>query len=152
MNKRPRKAQYRQRAHCNPLSDAYIGYPPSVEYVDWSVHYPAFFRAGESNTKSSLALNTTELPIDYSQKQPAKLNGSEGPLVEILDVGCGFGGLLFQLAKEYPEKLIMGMEIRDKVTTFVGKKILALREEAQNRAVGMKMLSSAHSVLDSTKT
>ena len=30
-------------------------------------------------------------------------------------MGCGFGGLLIQLSTRYPDNLILGMEIRDKV-------------------------------------
>ena len=32
------------------------------------------------------------------------------------DVGCGFGGLTVRLAEHYPDKLVLGMELRDKVT------------------------------------
>ena len=36
--------------------------------------------------------------------------------VSILDIGCGFGGLTLGLSELYPDKLILGMEIRAKVT------------------------------------
>ncbi len=39
-----------------------------------------------------------------------------------MDIGCGYGGLMFELSKEFPEKLILGMEIRDVVTNFVVEK------------------------------
>ena len=32
-----------------------------------------------------------------------------------MDVGCGFGGLLIRLAPLYPDKLMLGFELRDKV-------------------------------------
>jgi tRNA (guanine-N7-)-methyltransferase len=35
--------------------------------------------------------------------------------VKFLDVGMGFGGLTVALAELYPEKLVIGMEIRAKV-------------------------------------
>jgi len=35
--------------------------------------------------------------------------------------------LLFELSKEFPEELILGMEIRDKVTNFVVQKINSSR-------------------------
>ena len=35
--------------------------------------------------------------------------------VRFADVGCGFGGLLFKLSPLYPDTLMVGMEIRDKV-------------------------------------
>lgn len=31
-------------------------------------------------------------------------------------MGCGFGGLVVRLAPLYPDKLVLGMELRDKVT------------------------------------
>ena len=37
----------------------------------------------------------------------------------MVDIGCGYGGLMFELSKEFPEDLIIGMEIRDKVTNYV---------------------------------
>ena len=36
--------------------------------------------------------------------------------VEFADVGCGFGGLTVGLAQAYPQQLVLGMELRDKVT------------------------------------
>lgn len=38
------------------------------------------------------------------------------PQVDFADVGCGFGGLTVRLAEAYPDKLVLGMELRDKVT------------------------------------
>ena len=51
--------------------------------------------------------------------------------VEVADIGCGFGGLLFALAPRMPETLILGMEIRVSVTEFVENKIHALRRKQQ---------------------
>lgn len=48
-------------------------------------------------------------------------------VVEIADIGCGFGGLLVALAPHFPESLILGMEIRTQVETYVHEKIRALR-------------------------
>lgn len=42
---------------------------------------------------------------------------AELPLVRFADVGCGFGGLLIRLAPLYPDKLMVGFELRDKVRT-----------------------------------
>jgi len=33
----------------------------------------------------------------------------QGKKVEVVDVGCGFGGLLFALAPQMPDTLILGM-------------------------------------------
>ena len=46
-----------------------------------------------------------------------------------MDIGCGYGGLTFALAENFPDKLCMGMEIRSKVVNFVGEKVRALRVE-----------------------
>ncbi|KAK0409822.1 hypothetical protein QR680_004781 [Steinernema hermaphroditum] len=50
--------------------------------------------------------------------------------VEFVDVGCGYGGLLMKLSPMFPEKLMVGMEIRVKVADFVSDKIRALRVNA----------------------
>ena len=48
-------------------------------------------------------------------------------MVEFADVGCGYGGLTVALAKAFPEKYVVGMEIRDKVTYYVKDRIRKLR-------------------------
>jgi tRNA (guanine-N7-)-methyltransferase len=54
--------------------------------------------------------------------------------VNILDVGCGYGGLLFNMSKHLDsESLALGMEIRDKVTNFVSEKIKTLRINTGHR-------------------
>ncbi|VDO58404.1 unnamed protein product [Onchocerca flexuosa] len=52
---------------------------------------------------------------------------SEGREVEFVDVGCGYGGLLIKLSTLYPETLMVGLEIRVKVSDYVQDKIHALR-------------------------
>jgi len=48
--------------------------------------------------------------------------------VTIVDVGCGYGGLLFNMSNFIGEKyLALGMEIRDKVTNFVAERINTYR-------------------------
>ncbi|KAI3389682.1 hypothetical protein SNEBB_008940 [Seison nebaliae] len=49
--------------------------------------------------------------------------------VQFLDVGCGYGGLLFHLGEEYPEKYSLGLEIRIKVCDYVQDKIKVLRRQ-----------------------
>ena len=61
--------------------------------------------------------------------------------VEVLDIGCGYGGLLgmsfffalshglVALAKILPDMLCLGLEIRLKVVEYVHLRILNLREE-----------------------
>lgn len=52
-------------------------------------------------------------------------------VVRILDIGMGFGGLTAALAKIFPEKLVLGMEIRAKLCEYVRLRIEALRLECQ---------------------
>lgn len=44
-----------------------------------------------------------------------------------MDIGCGYGGLMFALTQHFPNNLILGQEIRDKVANFVAKKSNTLR-------------------------
>ncbi|KAL9050912.1 MAG: hypothetical protein Q9162_006339 [Coniocarpon cinnabarinum] len=99
--------------------------PVAPELMDWSVHYPAFV------DESVEAVGTAE----NEQRTDDLQEGGESKLprmkkqVEIADIGCGFGGLLFALAPRMPDKLILGMEIRVSVTEFVKNKIWALRSQ-----------------------
>lgn len=61
--------------------------------------------------------------MDWSEFYPM----AKDRQVEIADIGCGFGGLLVALAPHFPESLILGMEIRVQVETYVHEKIRALR-------------------------
>lgn len=66
----------------------------------------------------------------------------------VLDIGCGFGGLTVGLASILPAEVILGLEIRAKVTEYVRLRVVALRKEHpgeyQNCSVmrtnGMKFL------------
>lgn len=64
--------------------------------------------------------------MDWSKYYPQKFEG-ESPEVEFLDVGCGYGGLLITLSKMFPNTLILGMEIRVKVSDYVMDRIKALQ-------------------------
>ncbi|CEP62018.1 tRNA (guanine46-N7)-methyltransferase LALA0_S04e05886g [Lachancea lanzarotensis] len=96
----PRKRFYRQRAHSNPFSDHQLEYPVSPDDMDWQKLYPHFFDVGTNRMSKQ---------------------------VTIADIGCGFGGLLIDLSPEFPENLILGMEIRVQVTNYVEDRIIALR-------------------------
>ncbi|KOM28682.1 hypothetical protein LR48_Vigan561s007200 [Vigna angularis] len=97
----PRKRFYRARAHSNPLSDSHFPVSISPSHVDYSLHYPQPFpSAGQA---------------DSSKR------------IQFADVGCGFGGLLISLSTLFPETLMIGMELRDKVTEYVKERISSLR-------------------------
>lgn len=97
----PRKRFYRARAHSNPLSDSHFPVPISPSHVDYSLHYPQFF--------------SSSAQPDSSRK------------IKFADIGCGFGGLLISLSTMFPETLMIGMELRDKVTEYVKERISSLR-------------------------
>jgi tRNA (guanine-N7-)-methyltransferase len=90
--KLPRKRFYRARAHSNPLSDSHFPVPVSPDEFDLSEHYPRYF------------------PADKGSGEEAP-----PPRIRFADVGCGFGGLLVGLSPLFPDTLMIGMELRDKV-------------------------------------
>jgi len=99
----PQKKFYRSRAHCNPLShnDAFH-YPADPRDMNWTIdHYPNHPTMSE-----------------YSNVKP-----------DVLDIGCGFGGLTVALSKLLPNNTILGLEIRAKVCEYVRLRIAALRKE-----------------------
>lgn len=53
---------------------------------------------------------------------------TKGRQVDFADIGCGYGGLLMRLSPKYPDNLMIGMEIRVKVSDYVNEKIQALRK------------------------
>ncbi|NXA57520.1 TRMB methyltransferase, partial [Nothocercus julius] len=101
----PQKRFYRQRAHSNPLADHTLRYPARPEDMDWAQLFPAFFSA------------TPEAAAH----------------VEFADIGCGYGGLLVELAPLFPRTLMLGLEIRVKVSDFVRDRIRALRAAQPGR-------------------
>ncbi|SJK85884.1 tRNA (guanine-N7-)-methyltransferase [Babesia microti strain RI] len=119
----PRKADYRQRAHCNPLSDSLIPYPITPRHTPWHLYYPRL-NTGNDYTTDIISLNTNMFPQSYD-----KLYAGNPANVTILDIGCGYGSLLVTLADLFPDKYILGMEIREKVTNFTGQLIHSLRRK-----------------------
>uniref|UniRef100_A0A8C4WAW5 tRNA (guanine-N(7)-)-methyltransferase n=1 Tax=Gopherus evgoodei TaxID=1825980 RepID=A0A8C4WAW5_9SAUR len=93
----PQKHFYRQRAHSNPLADHTLRYPTKPEEMNWAEHYPEFF---------------TPLTRDD---------------FEFADIGCGYGGLLVELSPLFPNTLMLGLEIRVKVSDYIRDRIQSLR-------------------------
>nr|CAG4648178.1 EOG090X0BSB [Moina brachiata]SVE93214.1 EOG090X0BSB [Moina brachiata] len=94
----PQKKYYRQRAHSNPIADHCFDYPVSPPEMKWNELYPSFESDGKMTQE-----------------------------VKFADIGCGYGGLLIQLSPLFPETLMLGMEIRVKVSEYVQDRIKALR-------------------------
>lgn len=103
----PQKKYYRQRAHSNPIADHCIEYPTKPDAMDWSTLYPKYFSM--SNTENAEIIGAKQ--------------------VELIDVGCGYGGLLVTLSPMFPDSLILGMEIRVKVSDYVMDRVAALRSQ-----------------------
>lgn len=61
--------------------------------MDWSAHYPAYMTE----------LETVAEPNDAVKATPQLRKD-----VEVVDIGCGFGGLLIALAPLMPETLMLG--------------------------------------------
>ncbi|XP_059099472.1 tRNA (guanine-N(7)-)-methyltransferase-like [Tigriopus californicus] len=97
----PQKRFYRQRAHSNPMADHCFDYPLTPAHMDWRALYP-----------------------DFQSHDPLA-----SPQVRLADIGCGYGGLLVQLSPMFPDQLILGMEIRVKVSDYVRDRIQALRQQ-----------------------
>jgi len=95
----PKKKYYRSRAHCNPFSH------------NFRFEYP--------ENPNLMNWKTDHFPS----------MSSESDVPNILDIGCGFGGLTLSLAKMYPQKYVLGLEIRPKVTEFVRLRIISQRKE-----------------------
>ena len=83
--------------------------PASPHEIDWSKHYPDFVVSPPAKTDSGLPAMAT--------------------LPTIADIGCGFGGLLIALSPLLPSTLMLGMELRTQVLTYVTDRIYALRSQ-----------------------
>ncbi|XP_041095241.1 tRNA (guanine-N(7)-)-methyltransferase isoform X2 [Polyodon spathula] len=112
---RPQKRYYRQRAHSNPMADHTFQYPVKPEKMDWSQHYPQFFKP------LAESCNHDDRKDLQDEKRPS-------PVVEFADIGCGYGGLLVELSPLFPDRLMLGLEIRVKVSDYVKDRIRSLRE------------------------
>jgi len=98
----------RIRAHANPLADSDIIAPSHPDAYNWGAHYPKYI---------------TPIPEGQEAITPERR-------VDFADVGCGFGGLLHTLGPIFPDKLVLGVEIRPRVVQIVEKSIKAARENA----------------------
>ncbi|XP_018324836.1 tRNA (guanine-N(7)-)-methyltransferase [Agrilus planipennis] len=67
------------------------------------------------------------LEVNWSQYYP-EIHINEERTVKFLDIGCGYGGLLVTISPMFPQRLILGVEIRVKVSDYVIDRIHALRK------------------------
>lgn len=68
--------------------------------MDWSTHFPMFSSGATEQEGESHTVQTN-----------VEASGSLDRPIEIADIGCGFGGLLFALAPKLPETLILGTSL-----------------------------------------
>lgn len=115
----PQKKFYRQRAHANPFSDHALTYPASPDLMDWAPYYPAYIKPPEDGGGS----------VNEEAEGGLRRLSKE---VTVADIGCGFGGLLVALSPLLPDELLLGLEIRTQVTTYVQDRIHALRSQSQS--------------------
>ncbi|XP_069762186.1 tRNA (guanine-N(7)-)-methyltransferase isoform X3 [Narcine bancroftii] len=109
----PQKRYYRQRAHSNPMADHAFEYPVKPEEMDWSKYYPEYFQPCSEQ--------------DHDGEKNLTDNKNVKFQVEFADIGCGYGGLLVELSPLFPNSLILGLEIRVKVSDYVIDRIKSLR-------------------------
>jgi tRNA (guanine-N7-)-methyltransferase len=73
--------------------------------MDWSKCYPAYaVKTTEEAEKGKEAENESH---DQEPTSSPSTKAITQP-VEIADIGCGFGGLLFALAPKFPDTLLLG--------------------------------------------
>lgn len=72
--------------------------------MDWSPFYPHFVAPVQV---PGLSEDGNEGPEDAAEASLRKLSSH----VEILDIGCGFGGLLMALSPLFPNKIMLGRSI-----------------------------------------
>lgn len=96
------KRDYRVRAHSNPLNDG-IGYDAPVSPAAFEKSWPGLLGRPEDDPKS------------------CRINWC--------DIGCGYGGLLASLSVAFPERNMIGLEIRDRVAEFCEMRLKELRRE-----------------------
>ncbi|XP_048347809.1 tRNA (guanine-N(7)-)-methyltransferase isoform X3 [Sphaerodactylus townsendi] len=80
--------------------------------MDWSELYPEFF---------------TLLNSRHDDSKDMEEGAKPSCQVEFADVGCGYGGLLVALSPLFPNTLMLGLEIRVKVSDYVRDRIRSLR-------------------------
>ena len=98
--------------------------------MDWSKYYPAYI---ESKAKTE--------PSDARDVGAATAVNRLEKEVTVADIGCGFGGLLVALAPILPTSLILGLEIRTTVTTYVQDRIAALRSQHVDAATSYQNIA-----------
>ena len=136
----PQKKFYRSRAHCNPLSfNEAFEYPTSPELMDWiEDHYPEHPLLMMTKATKQHHAATDDFHHHNETSPSFSFSSSSSPeniQPNVLDIGCGFGGLTLALSNALPNHTILGLEIRTKVTEYVRLRILAHRKEHHSKGL-----------------
>lgn len=70
--------------------------------MDWVQHYPAYAEGKAQESEEAVA------DASMTEKDGARTVRNMSKRVEVADIGCGFGGLLFALAPKLPDTLLLG--------------------------------------------
>lgn len=144
-----KKRKFRSRAHANPLADPHFEYPVDREYAarddmplcwrQFRLAPPHVHPIAAHSARAPLLCPMALLPsplthsippslpraaqsVDWSMVYPAHCDKDGGKMkrpIDFADIGCGFGGLLMELGKNFPDKISIGIEIREKVSSYV---------------------------------
>ena len=93
----PKKNKHRMHAHINPFNTLTFAFPRNPRFTDWSIHYPHFYQI-PNNNDNKIVVNTGKYKVNYETEIGPK-TGLKVPT--ILDIGCGYGGLMFELTKHF---------------------------------------------------
>lgn len=74
--------------------------------MDWATLYPAF--AVEPPTAAEDEVSESAMQTDEEQAEKPLAQRKISKEVEVADIGCGFGGLLFALSPKLPDMLLLG--------------------------------------------
>ncbi|KAI0563874.1 tRNA (guanine-N-7) methyltransferase Trmb type [Gracilaria domingensis] len=94
--------------------------------VRWMISKRDFRARAHSNPLND---GLFEPPLTPSELQIGKLFDVASPKVHWCDIGCGYGGLLATLSTAFPDKLMLGLEIRDRVAQFCRQRVLEMRKQ-----------------------
>lgn len=102
--------------HTQPQADSNTASPSRQDPPASMAVSQAQDMSGPAQTGAPAPGNDDPQTLRQLQHEQADCSGQADLQVRFADVGCGFGGLLVRLSPMYPGKLMVGMEIRDKVS------------------------------------
>ena len=99
--------------------------PPQKKYYRQRAHSNPM---SDHNLDYPVSPESMDWSVHYPDYQP------DNP-VRFADIGCGYGGLLVALSPMFPDKLMLGLEIRVKVSDYVKDRIFSLRQEDKGQNI-----------------